>query len=163
MKEIKYPFFLVGLASFLMCSASVQAIAKCPKNIPLTVVEKILDSKMVGDKVAPVVQGGYVYELKVPSMTFEALRVKLSSKTALSTEFPSYADLSDANETKTVLDPFRIGADVKAEFSEEMGGSLCGYKITRAGKSIYKSSNRLVVFKIEQRTLPTPPSAASNL
>lgn len=160
MKTIKHPFFLIGSALVVMCVASVQAMAKCPENIPLTVLEKILGSKMENDKVKPVVQGGYVYELKVPSMTFEALRVKLSSKTALSTEFPSYASLSDKNETKAVLDPFRISADVKAEFHEDMGGSLCGYKIMRAGKSIYQSSDRLVVFKVETRQLPILPVSA---
>jgi hypothetical protein len=163
MKKLKYPLFLMGLASVLMCSASVQAIAKCPKNIPLTVVEEILDSKMVGDKVAPVIQGGYVYELKIASLGFDGLRVKLSSKTALSTEFPSYSSLGATNQTKTVLDPFKIGADVKVEFGESMGGDLCGYKITRAGKPIYKNSEDLVVFKIVERTLPTPPSPGSKL
>lgn len=163
MKTIRYPFFLIGSAFGVLSFASVQAIAGCPKNIPLTVLEKILGSKMENDRVKPVIQGGYVYELKVPSLTFEALRVKLSSKTALSAEFPSYASLSDKNETKTVLDPFTIGVDVKAEFQEEMGGSLCGYKMTRSAQPIYKGSDRLVVFKVETRQLPTLPASAAPL
>lgn len=162
MKTIKHPFFLVGSAFVLMCFVSVQAFAKCPESIPLNVLEKILGSKMEDDKVKPITHGRDVYTLKAAPLAFESLRVKLSAKTALSTEFPTYASLGAANQTKTVLDPFTLGTDVKVEMSENMGEDLCGYKITREEKSIYKG-NDLVVFEITPRPLLQPPSLASRL
>lgn len=162
MKTIKHPLFLIASAFVVMCSASVPAMAVCPANIPLTVLEKMLGSKMENNRVKPVTQGRDVYTLKVSPLAFESLRVKLSSKTVLSAEFPSYASLGASNQTKTELDPFKLGTDVKVEMSENMGRNLCGYKITRSGKSIYKS-NDLVVFGIEPRPMLQTPSAASRL